>query len=144
VLPAAPIQIYDAFLDFDRYPEWGYPSYLFGRRDGELGVVGCKGTIIVQGALPYKITLNITVRRLIPAQEIASSVTGDVEGEVAWSLRPMGSGDTEVLMDWRCNLRGIVLRAFSPVCKPLFRWNHDVCKNAAMAGLSKYLGGKRE
>jgi peroxiredoxin Q/BCP len=139
ILPVSPGDIYDAMVDYDLYPTWGHPSYVYGRRDGELNTVGCKGTIVVQGALPYKMRLDCTITGLVAAREIACAVTGDVDGEVLWTMRPMGSGDTELVMDWRCSPRWPLLRAAGPLCRPLFRWNHDQCKNAAIAGLSRYL-----
>ncbi|MBC8134000.1 MAG: SRPBCC family protein [Deltaproteobacteria bacterium] len=143
VLPATPDEVYEALVDFDLYPKWGYPGYQFGRRDAEPGV-GCTGKLVVQGGLPYKVNFDCKIIRLVPLREIAIAVEGDVSGVKIWTIRPMAGDNTELISDWRCNTNWVVFRTLTPVLKPMFRWNHGQCLNTAIAGLSKYLSSNRE
>ena len=138
VLPGTAAQVYDALVDFDLYPRWGHPGYVSGRRNGRPGV-GCTGTLVVKGGLPYTATLDCTITRLLPRREIAIWVTGDLIGELVWRIRPLPDGRVELSKDWRCNTSAFMLRVLTPVLRPLFRWNHTKCLNDAIAGLTRYL-----
>jgi hypothetical protein len=142
VLPGRPQQIFEALVDFDLYPRWGYPGYVSGRRNGP-PEVGCTGTVVIQGGLPFKATLHCTSTRLVPEREIAVSVTGDLVGELVWRIRPLADGTAELSKDWRCNTGALLLRALTPVLRPLFRWNHRKCMSLIIGGLTRHLRASR-
>src|SRR4051812_44995209 len=130
VLAGSPAKVYAALSDFNLYPLWGYPGYLYGRRDGELAV-GCKGKLTVQGGLPYKINFDVELSKLLPDREIEVIVGGDVTGIKKWLINPMPGGGTELISDWRCNVNWAFLKVMTPLIKPVFRWNHAQCLNTA-------------
>jgi hypothetical protein len=130
-------RLYDTLLDFDTYPLWGAPSYVEGKRLSGTGL-GSTGRVSVRGALPYVLTLQCTIVKVVPSREIEIEVEGDLAGRQHWTFVPRGR-TTEVSSDFRANTNWAVLSVMTPLLRPVFRWNHKLCKNRAMEGLERYL-----
>jgi hypothetical protein len=142
ILGASSQAVYDAMADFELYPRWGHPGYLEGTRQGPPGVVGTTGTLLVQGALPLKVKMKVRITRVIPGREIEIDITGDLEGRTIRTVRPIGSGQVELISDMVCNPRIGWVRALTPVLRPMFCWNHEHAVNAGVAGLARYLAAQ--
>jgi hypothetical protein len=142
ILGADPQSVYDAMADFELYPKWGHPGYLEGSRRGEPGVVGTTGHLLVQGALPVKVKMNVRIARVIPGREIELDITGDLEGRTIRSVRAIGGGQVELISDMVCNPRIAWIRALTPILRPMFHWNHTYAVNSGMAGLARYLAAR--
>ena len=140
VLSASTDAVFHALADFELYPQWGHPGYLAGSRQGEPGAVGTTGRLLIQGGLPYKVKMNCRITRVIPGRELEVAVSGDLDGVAIKTVRPMPDGGAEFISDFRCNPHMPLIRALTPVLRPLFCWNHAQAINAAVAGLARYLG----
>jgi uncharacterized protein YndB with AHSA1/START domain len=142
ILPAAPEMVFAAVADFELYPKWGRPAYLAGSRQGKPGVVGTTGRLVARGALPYKLKVNCRVTRVVPGRELELTVGGDLEGVQTQIIRPLPDGTSELISDFRCNPRRSLIRALTPLLRPVFFWNHQQAMNPAMAGLARYLAAR--
>lgn len=74
-------------------------------------------------------------------REFEIEATGDLSGRGVWTLTPAADG-VHVRFDWRVNADRMLLRALTPVLRPLFRWNHSYAIARAKAGLEAYARGR--
>ncbi len=68
---------------------------------------------------------------------LGADVEGDLRGRGLWTLTPRHGG-THVQFDWRVNAEKPIVRALTPVLRPLFRWNHAWAIARAQDGLEPY------
>ena len=69
---------------------------------------------------------------------IAADVDGDLRGRGTWTLAEIAGG-THVRFDWRVHADRPLLRALTPLLRPLFRWNHKWAIARAIEGLEPYV-----
>jgi hypothetical protein len=117
--------IYDILSDAREYPRWWPDVYLkaefepSGRADG----IGDRVTLLTKGWLPYRLHWTAeTVYRDKP-HTIEIKATGDFVGRGVWLLESDGD-HTRIRFDWRLRADKPLIRWFSPVLKPIFKWNH--------------------
>ena len=117
--------IYDILSDAREYPRWWPDVYLkaefepSGRVDG----IGDRVTLLTKGWLPYRLHWTAeTVYREKP-HTIEIKATGDFLGRGVWLLEADGD-HTRIRFDWRLRADKPLIRWFSPVLKPIFKWNH--------------------
>src|SRR5207247_8179028 len=128
--------VFDALADATTYPTWWRPVYLETTSDGPPGL----GRISQQhfkGRLPYHLHTSSTITRYERPTSIGADVVGDLRGRGLWTLTPRNGG-THVQFDWRVNAEKPIVRALTPVLRPLFRWNHAWAIARAQAGLEPY------
>ena len=81
-----------------------------------------------------------TTRR--EAGRLYDSVTeGDLRGRGRFVLQPTAEG-TEVHYHWHVATRPQWMRAWAPVARPVFDWNHDQIMTAGGLGLARHLGAR--
>jgi uncharacterized protein YndB with AHSA1/START domain len=122
----APVDIVYEILKSGRdYPRWWPDVYL--EAHAELpeadGRVGDTVMLLTKGRLPYRLRWTARLVRLQKPTEIELTASGDFVGRGLWRLEPHSDG-THVTFDWRIRADKPLLRWFSSVLKPLFRWNH--------------------
>lgn len=133
---APPAAVFDALADARTYPAWWTPVYLDVVCDGP-PALGRESHQHFKGRLPYHLRTRSRITRLEPPRVLQGDVEGDLRGRGTWTLTPADSG-THVRFDWRVYADRPLLRALTPVLRPLFRWNHDYAISRAMAGLEPY------
>ena len=133
---AAPQAVFDALADARTYPEWWTPVYIDVDAEGPptLGKVSRQH---FKGRLPYHLHTSSTITRLEPPHVVQGDVEGDLRGRGTWTLTPTPTG-THVRFDWRVFADRKLLRALTPVLRPVFRWNHNWAIARAMDGLESY------
>jgi hypothetical protein len=72
-----------------------------------------------------------------PPELIVADVDGDLRGRGTWTLTEIVRG-THVRFDWRVAADRRLLRALTPLLRPLFRWNHNWAIARAIEGLEPY------
>lgn len=135
---APPEAVFEAVSDARTYPQWWRPVYIDVKADGP-PAVGHVAWQHFKGRLPYHLHTRSTTTRLEAPWRVEAEVTGDLAGRGTWSLRPADGGKTHVRFDWRVDAERPLLRALSPVMRPLFRWNHNWAVERAMRGLEPYV-----
>ena len=133
---APPAAVFDALADARTYPEWWRPVYLDVETDGppELGRISRQH---FKGRLPYHLRTTSRITRYEPPHAIAADVEGDLRGTGLWTLTPRDGG-THVRFDWRVLADRPLLRALTPLLRPLLRWNHAWAIARAMEGLEPF------
>jgi uncharacterized protein YndB with AHSA1/START domain len=128
--------VFDALADATTYPQWWRPVYLDTTSDGPPGL-GRTSQQHFKGRLPYHLRTSSTITRYERPTAIGAEVVGDLRGRGLWTLTPRNGG-THVQFDWRVNAEKPIVRALTPVLRPLFRWNHAWAIARAQAGLEPY------
>jgi uncharacterized protein YndB with AHSA1/START domain/mannose-6-phosphate isomerase-like protein (cupin superfamily) len=134
---AAPAEaVFEALADARSYPQWWTPVYLDVESDGP-AAVGKQSRQHFKGRLPYHLRTRSTITRLEAPRVVQAEVDGDLAGRGTWTLTPVEAG-THVRFDWEVHADRPLLKALTPLLRPLFRWNHDWAIARAKAGLEPY------
>ena len=133
---APPEAVFDAIADARSYPQWWRPVYVEVESDGP-PQLGKQSRQHFKGRLPYHLHTRSVIAALDPPRTITADVDGDLRGRGTWTLTPTARG-THVRFDWRVHADRRLLRLFTPVLRPLFRWNHNWAIARAIDGLEPY------
>jgi uncharacterized protein YndB with AHSA1/START domain len=133
---AAPEAVFAAIADARTYPEWWRPVYLDVDADGP-AELGKESRQHFKGRLPYHLHTRSRVVALDAPRTVTADVDGDLRGRGTWTLTPTATG-THVRFDWQVHADRRLLRALTPVLRPVFRWNHNWAIARAMEGLEPY------
>jgi uncharacterized protein YndB with AHSA1/START domain len=133
----APMEaVFDALSDPASYPLWWRPVHI----EADVDRPPAEGQVAHQhfkGRLPYHLhTRSEIIRRERPTV-LEATVTGDLSGRGVWTLAER-VGRTHVRFDWRVNADRPLLRALTPIFRPLLRWNHNWAIARAIEGLEPY------
>jgi uncharacterized protein YndB with AHSA1/START domain/quercetin dioxygenase-like cupin family protein len=133
---APPEAVFDALADARTYPRWWRPVYLDVEAAGAVEV-GAEARQHFKGRLPYHLHTRSVIAELDPPHRVTASVDGDLRGRGTWTLTPTVHG-THVRFDWQVHADRKLLRVFTPVLRPMFRWNHNWAIARAIDGLEPY------
>jgi uncharacterized protein YndB with AHSA1/START domain/mannose-6-phosphate isomerase-like protein (cupin superfamily) len=133
---APPEAVFDALADGRTYPRWWRPVYLDVDSAGPVGV-GAEARQHFKGRLPYHLHTRSVIAELDPPHKVTAIVDGDLRGRGTWTLTPTADG-THVRFDWQVLADRKLLRVFTPVLRPMFRWNHNWAIARAIDGLEPY------
>ncbi|WP_439602530.1 SRPBCC family protein [Devosia sp.] len=138
---AAPLdRVWAEIVDVDAWPSWWRAVRKVERlRDGDIEGIGAVRRITWATALPYTITFDVESTRSEPMYQLEGRATGELNGVGVWTLT--SDGDiTTVRYDWRVDLGKAWMRAFAPILRPAFAWNHNVLMGWGEADLKTRLG----
>jgi hypothetical protein len=99
--------------------------------------VGSESRQHFKGRLPYHLHTRSVVSELDRPARITAEVDGDLRGRGTWTVTPTATG-THVRFDWQVHADRALLKALTPVLRPLFRWNHNWAIARAVEGLEPY------
>jgi hypothetical protein len=119
--------VWDVLSRAREFPLWWRGVYLSTEPldDANEPRVGARIAAVARGWLPYKLRFTIETTALEKPRLIAFKASGDFEtDESRWLLTPDGTG-THVILDWNPIVEKPVIKLFSPLLKPVFRWNHN-------------------
>jgi quercetin dioxygenase-like cupin family protein/uncharacterized protein YndB with AHSA1/START domain len=133
---APPEAVFDAVADSRSYPQWWRPVYLDVQADGP-AAPGSAASHHFKGRLPYHLHTRSRVVALDAPRTVTAEVDGDLRGRGTWTLTPTATG-THVRFDWQVHADRRLLKALTPVLRPVFRWNHNWAIARAMEGLEPY------
>jgi uncharacterized protein YndB with AHSA1/START domain/mannose-6-phosphate isomerase-like protein (cupin superfamily) len=128
--------VFHALADARTYPAWWRPVYLDVEADGpaEIGKVSRQH---FKGRLPYHLRTRSQIVALERPHVVTADIDGDLRGRGTWTLTETDRG-THVRFDWRVFADRPLLRALTPVLRPLFRWNHNWAIARARDGLEPF------
>jgi uncharacterized protein YndB with AHSA1/START domain/quercetin dioxygenase-like cupin family protein len=133
---APPEAVFDAIADARTYPEWWRPVYLDVDADGP-AELGKESRQHFKGRLPYHLRTRSRVVALDPPRSVTADVDGDLRGRGTWTLTPTATG-TRVRFDWQVHADRHLLKALTPLLRPMLRWNHAWAIARAMEGLEPF------
>jgi hypothetical protein len=106
---------------------------------GDSNDVGAYRKMVWRSALPYRISFNMRTVRVVTHSVIEGVADGELSGRGVWTLSQNGSGGTDVRYDWTVDATKPWMRAFAPIAKPLFEWNHGIVMEWGRQGLERKL-----
>lgn len=136
---APPSAVFEALADTRTYPSWWRPVYLDVEAEGPptLGTVSHQH---FKGRLPYHLRTRSRITRLEPDHLVEAEVDGDLRGQGVWTVTPTDAG-SHIRFEWTVHADRRLLRALTPLMRPLLRANHAWAITRAIAGLEPYLAG---
>jgi uncharacterized protein YndB with AHSA1/START domain/quercetin dioxygenase-like cupin family protein len=133
---APPEAVFSAIADARTYPAWWRPVYIDVESDGP-AELGKESRQHFKGRLPYHLNTRSVITELEPPRTITAEVDGDLRGTGTWTLTATATG-THVRFGWQVHADRRLLRALTPLLRPVFRWNHNWAIARAMEGLEPF------
>ena len=134
-------EVWEVLSQPKKFPVWWKRVYLSAQPLDNVDQprVGARIAVVAKGWLPYKLRFTIETTKLEKPELIEFKASGDFStGASRWILRPNGSG-TDVVLDWNPVVEKPVVKFFSPILKPLFRWNHAWTMKLGEQQIAAYL-----
>ncbi len=141
----SPEEVYAVISDARLLPEWWRGVYLAVEPfDGEWAPprVGGRVRAVARGFLPYRLHFVLESTVLQPGSVVEVRIQGDLDGTWRAVLSTDGGG-TRVDIEEQVIAEKPLLRALSPLLKPLFAWNHYWTTPRGEAGLRAHLAKHR-
>jgi uncharacterized protein YndB with AHSA1/START domain len=123
--------VYDVLADARTYPDWWKPVYRSVEGDEN------ETRHRFKGRLPYTLRMSARMRETDRPNRFVVDVDGDLRGRGEWTFSER-QGTTHVRWDWTVFADKPLLRVFTPVLRPLFRWNHKWAVARAQESLEPY------
>jgi hypothetical protein len=120
-------EVFDILSDAEGLTRWWPSVYLDVRRleAGDADGVGSRYELFTKGWLPYTLRWSLRITDRERPRGFALAAEGDFVGRGVWSLSPaVGGGLVDVTYDWTVSAEKPLLRALSPVLRPIFALNH--------------------
>lgn len=135
--------VWQAIFQSERWPVWWRGVEAVTELEPGAGEheVGSLHRFTWKSALPYRLTFDLRVTRVVSLQRIESRASGELEGTGVWSFRP-DCGVTRVQYDWDVRTTQPWMNLLAPAARPLFAWNHDVVMRWGERGLRSLLEGR--
>jgi len=131
---AATSDVFAAVVDLAGYPTWWPDVRSVTRIDDDTAELVCRAT------LPY--TLRFTMRRAEqdePSGRMRVTLSGDLVGTLSGAVTPNGAGSRLVIVE-QVAVATPLLRALTPLARPLLRANHAAMMRRGQRGLRNFLG----
>jgi len=136
----APLKlVWEAIYHSELWPEW-WPGLLsvveleIGNDEG----IGNLRRYSWKGVLPYHLVFEIRATQIDRPLLLAGTACGDLSGTGIWRFSE-DCGTVVVQYLWRVATQKKWMNLFSPIARPLFRWNHDQVMRWGEAGLTRYI-----
>lgn len=128
-----------ACLDWPRW--WKGAVAVEELEAGDADGVGSLRRLTWKGRLPYRLTFDARVTRVIPLTLLEACASGDVEGIGRWRFSDEGAL-TVVRYDWHVRINRRWMNQLALVAWPLFRWNHDQVMGEGAEGMARLLNAR--
>jgi polyketide cyclase/dehydrase/lipid transport protein len=129
-------QVFDALVDLANYPAWWPDIRAVTQLDDDTAEVTCRST------LPYVLTFRLHRAEENPRKgRMRVDMTGDLEGYVQGLVAQHRTAGALLAISQRVVVNKPLLRALSPVARPVFRANHALMMWRGQRGFRAYLDG---
>jgi hypothetical protein len=91
--------------------------------------------------LPYRLTFDIRVIKLVPLAAIEGIASGDVEGKGRWSFTVNGAV-TIVHYEWHVRTTTVWMNTLALFARPLINWNHNSVMQRGGEALARRLNAR--
>jgi uncharacterized protein YndB with AHSA1/START domain len=138
---AAPrARVWNALLAPHEWPRWWpYVAQVREIATGNADGINAQHHFTWRSRLPYGVRITMTVDELRHEETLAAQASGDLDGDGRWTLRDSAAGGTALDYEWNVRVERAWMRAFAPLLRPVFAWNHDVVMAAGERGLQRWL-----
>lgn len=108
---------------------------------GDAEGIGSLRRFTWRGRLPYRLTFDVRVTRIVPLTMLEGHASGEVEGIGRWRFSSEGDV-TMVCYEWRIRTRRLWMNLIAPLARPLFKWNHDQVMRQGAEGMARLLNAR--
>jgi uncharacterized protein YndB with AHSA1/START domain len=133
-VPAPLEDVFAVIGDQLAYPRWWGDVFLQVTGDEGPPRPGRRARLVTRGFLPYRLRFEGEVVAADPPHGFSMRLSGDFEGEGAWSLTEHDGG-TAAVLDWRPIVQKPGVKQLTPLLRPLFRANHDWAMRRGQAAI---------
>jgi hypothetical protein len=118
-------EVYEVLADGEGLVRWWPSVYLRVEtlRQGDKSGVGKVMSLVTKGWLPYTLSWRFEIVEARPPHGFSLKARGDFEGTGSWSFQQEG-GSVVAGYDWRIDAEKPLLKALTPLLKPVFSANH--------------------
>jgi uncharacterized protein YndB with AHSA1/START domain len=120
-LDVTPERFWDTISRTAEYPQW-WPWLKEFDADGM--AEGARWRAEIQSPLPYVLRVELRLDEVVPAQRLAATVTGDIEGRASLDLTPTDGGSA-IDIEWHMRPRSRAMQMAAVLARPLLRWSHE-------------------
>jgi len=132
-------KVWEVLSQPEDYPQWWRGVYLSAEPLEAEAQDAKRVAVVARGWLPYRLRFTIQTLTLQKPELIEFKATGDFVTDVSrWVLKSEGNG-TSVTLEWNPRAEKPVVKLFSPILKPLFRWNHHWTMKRGQRQIVEYL-----
>ena len=105
---------------------------------GDENGIGSLRRFTWRGRIPYRLTFDVRVTRIVPLTLLEGRASGEVEGIGRWCFAHDGRA-TSVRYEWRVRSTRRWMNVLAPFARPLFKWNHDQVMRQGAEGMARLL-----
>jgi uncharacterized protein YndB with AHSA1/START domain len=140
----APVEtVWRELMAPEQWPSWWRAVAKVERvAEGGADGVGAVRRMTWRTALPYRLTFDMRVTRIVPMSLIEGRAEGELTGLGRWTLSADGAR-TGVRYQWIVEVTRPWQRLFAPLLRPVFTWNHNVVMGWGHDGLARKLAATR-
>ena len=136
------VKVCDAVSQCLRWPEWWEGVERVEEREvGDRDGIGSLRRFTWRGPLPYRLTFDVRVTRIVPLSIVEGYATGEVEGIGRWQFAD-DDGVTVVRYEWQVRTNSGWMNLIAPLARPLFKWNHDQVMRQGAEGMARLLNAR--
>ncbi|WP_304055458.1 SRPBCC family protein [Nitrosomonas communis] len=142
---SAPLsEVYDTITQCHDWPIWWQSVEKVEKLvPGEASGVGSVHRFTWRGRIPYSLTFDMRVTRLVPLALIEGQASGEMVGAGRWCFF-YGDGVTTVHYEWHVHTNRPWMNLIAPLARPLFSWNHHQVMRQGAMGLAHLLNASLE
>jgi carbon monoxide dehydrogenase subunit G len=131
----SPEQLWERIEEVDQFERW-WPWLSECELEGGGLTEGSVLHGVVAPPLPYRMRLRVELGECVRPHSIDATVSGDLTGVAALSLRP-NEGGTWAEVSWSIEMRQPAMRLASRFGHPLLKWGHDRVVEITVAGFRR-------
>jgi len=133
-------KVWNAIFNSQEWPTWwkGVVAVKLIKVDTQHKGIGSIVEYTWKSVLPYTLNFQTEVTEVVLHKLLEGRATGELEGVGVWTFSEK-NGITTTQYVWRVNMTQPLLKALSPIFRPLFIWNHDQLMEQGRRGLVKLL-----
>jgi len=139
----APVrEVYQAIYHSSAWPSWwkGIETVVALEPGDELGVGGLQ-RYTWRSRLPYRLTFDMRITRVVPVVALEGVASGDLEGTGRWEFSEDGPVTT-ICYKWFVRTNKHWMNWLAPIARPLFNWNHEMVMRDGAVGLARMLNAR--
>lgn len=135
-------QVCDAVSRCLYWPDWWPGVERVEEFDpGDAEGIGSLRRFTWRGRLPYRLTFDVRVTRIVPLTMLEGQASGEVVGVGRWRFSREGDV-TVVCYEWQIRTNRLWMNLIAPLARPLFKWNHDQVMRQGAEGMARLLNAR--
>ncbi|CAK0749193.1 conserved hypothetical protein [Gammaproteobacteria bacterium] len=136
------LQVCNAISNCRYWPDWWKAVEKVEEiAQGDANGIGSLQRFTWKGPLPYRLSFDIRIVRIVPLEVLEGHASGELEGVGCWHFTHEAP-ITIVRYEWHVRTTRCWMNLLAPVAWPLFKWNHDQVMQQGGEGLARLLNAR--